>query len=242
MQSYSKSEWQRVGMYAKCQLLSKPFFFQLKRKMLLIRRLSNLQSKGFAVVCNEWDSLLLHKDMTKIHPKLVYFCHHEPSFNPINTYQFKDFFLIFISIIQTLAILTLKWIWAKTAAVRSFLELKHCHASLQITASLVKNTFLISALAESLKPNIALKSEVTKLRRLNWGLVSAGAHHCCASITNVSGMCTPESRLLKNTLVIHTPSQIERRQCVFFSNIQKEWPSLIQFQTTALRKVMRFKP
>lgn len=121
MQSYSKSEWQRVGMYAKCQLLSKPFFFQLKRKMLLIRRLSNLQSKGFAVVCNEWDSLLLHKDMTKIHPKLVYFCHHEPSFNPINTFQFKDFFLIFISIIQTLAILTLKWIWAKTAAVRSFL-------------------------------------------------------------------------------------------------------------------------
>lgn len=35
--------------------------------------------------------------------------------------------------------------------------------------------------------------------------MAAGAHHCCASITNVSGMRTPESLLLKNTLVIHTP-------------------------------------
>lgn len=45
-QGYSKSGWQCVGMYTKCQLLSKPFFFQHKGKMLLIRGLSNLQSVG----------------------------------------------------------------------------------------------------------------------------------------------------------------------------------------------------
>lgn len=54
MQSYSKSGWQCVGMYAKCQLLSKPFFLGVREKMLLIRGLSNLQSKGRAkLLCAE---------------------------------------------------------------------------------------------------------------------------------------------------------------------------------------------
>lgn len=66
MQSYSKSGWQRVGMYAKCQLLSKPFFFGTREKMLLIRGLSNLQSVGGAVALRGRDSLLLREDMTKI--------------------------------------------------------------------------------------------------------------------------------------------------------------------------------
>lgn len=53
-------------MYAKCQLLSKPFFFSTREKMLLIRGLSNLQSVGGAVALRERDSLLLREDMTKI--------------------------------------------------------------------------------------------------------------------------------------------------------------------------------
>lgn len=66
-QSYSKSGWQRVGMYAKCQLLSKPFFLSTREKMLLIRGLSNLQSMRGAVARRGRDSLLLGEDMTKIH-------------------------------------------------------------------------------------------------------------------------------------------------------------------------------
>lgn len=46
MQSYSKSGWQCVGMYAKCQLLSKPFFLGVREKMLLIRGLQIFKARG----------------------------------------------------------------------------------------------------------------------------------------------------------------------------------------------------
>ena len=46
MQSYSKSGWQCVGMYAKCQLLSKAFSFNTRGEKVLIRGLLNLQRAG----------------------------------------------------------------------------------------------------------------------------------------------------------------------------------------------------